>query len=180
MKEKIVIINFSGRLNGNCGEIAKYIKEIKENTKIYNFAELKFSNCSKCSYECLKENICLMNDDLKDFYSDILNCEEIIFIVPNYCGFPCSNYFIYAERLCGGCINNKVNYFDYLKIPKKFIIVTNTNLEYMKSSLAYQIPSNIEIDYLQIASGKYSKNSIGLWASKEEVKQDILNYFLNK
>ena len=79
-KKEVAIVNLSSRLNGNCSIIAKYMVEVDENAKVYEFGSMNFSNCGKCDYECFKMSPCPLKDDLSTLFEKLVNTKEIIFI----------------------------------------------------------------------------------------------------
>jgi len=129
---KICIVNFSSRKNGNSENISKYLKELfqYENVKTYNFSSLNIEKCGKCSYGCLKEhNKCPYQDRIYNIYHNICNSDICYYIIPNYCGYPCSNFFIFNERGCGYFNKNENKSNKYLNVKKKFIVITNSNTD---------------------------------------------------
>lgn len=175
--KSVAIINLSSRLNGNCSIIAKYIKEVKENCKIFEFGNMNFSNCGKCDYECFKMTKCPLQDDLSTLFNELVNYQEIVFIVPNYCGYPCANYFSFNERRCEMFSINRAMLAAYLSIPKRFVIVSNSDISLMKNALIYQNNENMEFNYLQVKSRDYGSQSIGIWADNEKLKEEVVSYF---
>ena len=179
-KKEVAIVNLSSRLNGNCSIIAKYMLEVDNNAKIYEFGKMNFSNCGKCDYECFKMSPCPLKDDLSILFKELVEAKEIIFIVPNYCGYPCANYFSFNERRCELFSINRAMLMTYLSIPKRFIIVSNSDINLMKNALIYQQNENMEFDYLQIKSRDYGSQSIGIWANSEKLKEQIVSYYQSK
>ncbi len=100
-----LIISFSGRKDGNCDRIAKFI--FKKTDKIIFFRDLNVHCCSHCDYECFGTGCKYRDDGIYDIYESMISFEKIILIVPMYCGNPSSLYFIFNERsqdffLCHG------------------------------------------------------------------------------
>ena len=104
----IVVVNFSNRKHGNCYSIAGTVKKHynDKKVKIFNFIDETFSPCGSCNYECYT-NKCSVNDSLKEIFKSILQSEETIFIIPNYCDYPSSNFFLFNERCHGFMRNNE-------------------------------------------------------------------------
>ena len=96
-KDSILFMSFSGRENGNCTDIAKYL--IKENDKLILFKDIFYNPCSKCDYECLNSICKYRYDDVYDLLESTNNYKKIVFLVPMYCGNPSSLYFILNERM---------------------------------------------------------------------------------
>ena len=91
-----LIISFSGRENGNCDQIARYISSTED--RIVHFRTLSVHPCSDCQYECFSGECKYRSDDIYDLYGDMLHYDKVILIVPMYCSNPCSLYFVFNER----------------------------------------------------------------------------------
>lgn len=91
-----LIISFSGRANGNCDDILRYIA-VEEDTVIY-FRDLNVHDCSGCTYECFDGYCIYHQDDIYNLYESMLSYDKIFLIVPMYCGNPSSLYFKFNER----------------------------------------------------------------------------------
>lgn len=129
---KIAIINFSNRTNGNSLDISKYLKDlyIGNDVKLYNFSSLNIEACGSCAYECLKKGYrCPKKDKINKMYHTICNADMCYYVLPNYCDYPCSNFFLFNERSCGYFNNNYQKMDKYLNVKKKFIVITNSNTE---------------------------------------------------
>lgn len=91
-----LIISFSGRKNGNCGQIASHIAE--ESDQIVHFGDLDIHPCSGCNYQCFGGECPYRGDAVYGLYEGMLRCDKVILIVPMYCGNPSSLYFVFNER----------------------------------------------------------------------------------
>ena len=91
-----LIISFSGRKNGNCDNIAKYIAS--EDDSIVYFRNLNVHACSECNYECFEGNCKYRQDDIYHLYESMIHYDKVFLIVPMYCGNPSSLYFKWNER----------------------------------------------------------------------------------
>ena len=111
-------VSFSGRNNGNCEAIAKYLMNEKDN--YISFKDLFYHSCSQCEYECLKEKCKYRSDDIYNLLDSFYSYEKIIFLVPMYCGNPSSLYFILSERMQDYFNHNEEKYNTFLK--KLYII----------------------------------------------------------
>jgi len=107
-----LIISFSGRVDGNCDRIAKYIATEKD--KIIYLRELNIHSCMNCKYECFEGACVYRDDDIYGIYDEMCNYDKVIFVVPMYCGNPSSLYFIFNERCQDYFIHNE-NYEDIVK-----------------------------------------------------------------
>lgn len=112
-----LIISFSGRGNGNCGQIAQYIAS--GNDRIIHFRELNVHPCYGCSYECFTGECKYRSDDIYSLYSEMGSYDQVILIVPMYCGNPSSLYFIFSERCQDYFMHNDT----YEEIIKRLYII---------------------------------------------------------
>ncbi len=89
-------------------------------------------------------------------YDKICSSDSVLFIIPNYCDYPCSNFFVFNER--SNC------YFQqhpellnrYLETDKKFIVISNTNTTHFEEILSQQVSEQPRILFLPKAFGKNS------------------------
>ena len=173
----VLVLNFSGRENGNCENIAKVIQKELENVEIINFNEINIFPCSNCNYECFKnKNECpYIIDDTVELYEKITNSDLVYYIIPNYCGFLNSNYFIFNERGCSYFNGNKELMNKYFSVNKKVIVVSNSNQEGLKNILNSHIKE--DSDVLFLCTRKYNQNSIdGTLMSDEKAKQELVGF----
>lgn len=94
--KKRLIISFSGRKNGNCDQIAAYLAT--EPDRVVHFADLKAHACSDCDYPCFRGSCPNRGDGVYELYAAMPQYDQIILIVPIYCGNPPSLYFLFNER----------------------------------------------------------------------------------
>lgn len=107
-----LMISFSGREDGNCDRIAKYIAE--EVDKIIYLRDKNIHSCANCKYECFEGDCVYRDDDIYGIYDEMCNYDKVIFLVPMYCGNPSSLYFIFNER-CQDYFMQNENYEDIVK-----------------------------------------------------------------
>lgn len=112
-----LIISFSGRENGNCDRIARYIASGGD--RIVLFRELNVHPCYGCGYECFSGECIYRNDDIYGLYREMESCDKVILIVPMYCGNPASLYFIFNERCQDYFMHNDT----YDKITRHLYII---------------------------------------------------------
>ena len=174
---KRCIVNFSSRKNGNCSNIAAIIKEefYKDEVDIYNLSSLTMIPCGKCKYECFHKNedCPYYKDDCIKIYDAIINSDFTYFIVPNYCDYPCANFFIFNER--SQCyFQGKPELLDkYENVMKKFIVVSNTNEDNFRRVFMYHTFMNPDILFL--SAKKYHKISIqGNMMDDECARKDLI------
>ena len=175
--QTLTILNFSARNDGNCASIANYIKDLNANSNIciYNIFE-QIDPCSNCNYECLKPTgVCPGLEQIKPMMDQIMNSETIYYIVPNYCGFPSANYFTFNERKIGYFQSDRALMGQYMNIPKKFIVVSNTeDITFYKA--VQQQAKDPQILYLK--TSKYGKQSLAGDILDSEAAKSDLNAFL--
>ena len=162
MDKNLVLIQFSSRKSGNCSAIAAFIRDYyaKDNVMTYYLDAENMSPCKQCNYECLKPGeICPNRSVFQLELMDAICCSDLTyFIVPDYCGFPCANYFAFNERSVGYFNGSKELLMKYLDVRKRFIVVSNTEGESFKQTLQQQ--TNDVPDILYLKTRKYDKISI--------------------
>ncbi|MCH5151853.1 MAG: hypothetical protein J1F65_04255 [Clostridiales bacterium] len=176
----VCIVSFSSRKNGNCDRISEFVSSLYPNAKRYNFSKVKVNACGDCKYQCFErgDKCPHARDKEREILDAITNSELSIFIVPNYCDYPCSNYFVFNER--GICYFQKNDELltKYLEVPKKFIVVSNTNQDHFRQAFRYQTSG--EPDVLFLAAYEHGKISTdGDLITSSEVTED-LREFLDK
>ena len=179
MNKSVTILLFSPRNHGNCANIGKFISKYHDHqaTIIHITCEL-ISTCGNCNYECLTPGMkCpAVTEEYETMMETITASDLVYFVVPNYCGYPNANYFAFNERSVGYFAMDRQKMKEYINIPKKFIVVSNT--EGFEKPMQQQTNSEPEILYLK--SGKYKKRSTaGDILDSEEAQKDLLE-FLSK
>lgn len=77
-----LFVNCSNR-NGNCFQIAKDLKDDKEELVSLSGKNIKQClGCDRCINEL--ENTCALLDDMQDFYKLLKRADKIIFVIPIY------------------------------------------------------------------------------------------------
>lgn len=160
--KSVTIVSFSPRNNGNCGRISEFLYEYYKRTNVRSFAITaeNFSACSGCDYECLTPGkIC---PSITEYQTEVMNSikesDHVYMIVPNFCGHPCANYYAFNERCVGYYNGDRALMAQYLSVPKRFIIVSNTEGAAFDPAMRQQV--NGDPDVLYLKSGKYQKKSI--------------------
>ena len=174
----VSILNFSGRNAGNCQAISDLIKQYHA-----PFANIcaqvcnpRLEPCNNCKYECLQDNkTCIRKKETDTIMDQLMHSDIIYFIVPNYCGFPCANYFAFNERTVGYFNKNEQLLQKYYNIKKKFIIVSNTENEVFYKAMEQQSESP---EILYISSNKYGVSSIAGNSMKAKAAKDALQAFI--
>lgn len=180
MNKYVTILSFSSRPNGNCAKISQYLSNYHKQTNVRSYiidAETVHP-CGKCDCECLKSGMHCpqLNAEYRALMETVCVSDLVYFVVPNYCGYPCGNYFAYNERSVGYFDLDRSKMNAYMAVPKRFIIVSNT--EGFEAAMKQQ--TNGEPDILYLKSGKYKKRSIaGDILDSAEARAD-LDEFLAK
>ena len=178
MSKKVVIIQFSSRQKGNCNAISKVISEFyqEDNVRAYTVDACNMPACSNCDYECLTPGkTCpnLMQEQIQ-LYADVCNADITYMIVPNYCGYPCANYFAYNERSVGYFNLDRALMDKYMSAKKRFIVVSNTEGANFENALAQQ---STEPKILYLKTGRYGKRSTaGDLMDSEDAKDDLIAF----
>ena len=173
----VTILNFSGRNDGNCAAIAKFVSERHANANIcvYNINE-NVEPCGKCNYECLTPGVsCASVNGIRTIMDEAMNSDIIYYIVPNICGYPSANYFIFNERLVGYFNMDRELTAKYKSITKKFIIVSNTESDAFYNAMQQQ---SAEPMILYLKTSKYGKRSTAGDILESEQAQADLAAFL--
>lgn len=174
----MICLNFSGRItNGNGREICNVVKEqFKTNVHIFNISNFNMHPCNKCSYECLQKLNCpYESDDAKKLYDTLLAADIILFIIPIFGDYPCSNYFIFRERMQS--YFNEANYERYEKIRKKFMVIGNTGYENVVSIIKNDYNISKTNDFLFLSSNDvHTKSVLGNLMNYPIMKEKVINF----
>lgn len=153
---KVSILSFSSRKNGSCAAIAAYLQKLYgESATVYSFGDFQLTPCGNCNNDCFSgREHCPHRDDMAlTLYEAVMDSDVSYYIVPNYSGYPCANFFIFSERgLCSywGCPQRMER---YSRAKKKFIIVSNSGEEELGRAFRYH--SEGEPELLMLGSRQY-------------------------
>lgn len=178
----IVVVNFSSRKDGNCYQISGVVKKHyrEKKVKIFNFYENTYNSCGHCDYECFKKK-CKVDDGINEIFKAIVQSEETVFVVPNYCDYPNSNFFLFNERSCGFFNGNKDLMNRYLNIPKRFIVVSNSCNNNFKTAFSYHLSSDVTPNILYFNSKKFDQNPLdGKLMSNKEAEHLVYDFLSNR
>ena len=158
---KIAILNFSGRTNGNCSAVSQYISDKFAAHHVSSYDVKNDSNpCGNCNYECLNPSKVCPN--VSAFQMEVMdavtNSDTAYFIIPNYCGMPCANYYAFSERSVGYFNLDRNKMKAYMSVKKKFVVISNTETDQFVNALRQQV--NEDPDILYLKTRKYGKQSI--------------------
>lgn len=172
----ITIVSFSGRQGGNCGRIAAFIRELTgENTEIFDFSAQTMHPCGGCRYECFQEGMaCPYIDDGEYGLLDaITHSDCVYFVIPNYCDYPCANFFIFNERSQCYFQNHPERLEAYEAVPKKCVVISNSGQENFEQALAYH--GNAEL--LVLSAKRFRRNSVAGDLMEEPQVRELLEIF---
>ena len=171
------VISFSSRKDGNCAKIGKLIKSELTEVNLFDFSEFNLNACGSCSYQCFNggKNCPFITDRECELLDAIITSTVTYFVIPNYCDFPCSNFFIFNERSLCYFNNNEKLLNKYLVTPKKFIVVSNNETDNFKTAFSYHCIGEPEILFL--SAKKYGKVSIdGNITTSKQAIDDLLKF----
>lgn len=176
----VCIVSFSSRKGGNCGKIAAYLCALHKDAELFDFSDFTIHPCGGCEYECFTPGgRCPWAGDREwELYESLLGSTEAYYILPNYCDYPCANFFIFNERSQCCFQGHPEKAGAYVRIPKKFIVVSNTNEQNFKEVLAYHAEGEPQILFLH--ARKYARVSVAgdIMTSEEAVEE--INIFAGK
>ena len=177
----VCIVSFSSRKNGNCSQIGEFIRSQIVDAKLYDFSTFTISPCGECVYQCFRSgsNCPFFDDKEYEMLDAITNSEITYFIVPNYCDFPCSNFFIFNERSLCYFQNYEELLKKYLQVSKKFLVVSNSNYENFKTAFSYH--TDKKPDILCLSANSYGKSSVdGNLLSSKQAVDDLRSFIFKK
>ena len=90
------VLSFSSRNGGNCDCIADFIAQNMEGkVSQFSFSALAVTGCGQCGYACFRDQMqCpYIQDAVCDIFDAMLESRMTYWVVPNYCDYPCSNFF---------------------------------------------------------------------------------------
>lgn len=170
----VTILSFSSRKDGNSAKIAKFLGENIQNATVYSFADFYIEPCGKCDYQCFVNRLdCPFIGDMEyPLLEAICSSEMVYFVVPNYCDYPNANYFIFNER--SNCFfQGQTDLLEqYLNVPKKFVVVSNSQSDHFLEAFTQQVNETPEILFLH--AKQFGKRAIdGDLLDSKEVERKL-------
>lgn len=170
-----VIVAFSGRKDGNCDKIARHIRSLYGG-RLFSLADMDIQPCGKCAYECFSDaGACPhIADGVRDIYEAVTRSRTAIYILPNYCDFPNANFFAFNERsLC--FFSGRDDLLNaYLRVRKKFIIVSGSRPQSFRDALSQHAE---EPDILFLSAKQYGQKSTdGNLTTSPDALSEIENF----
>ncbi len=185
-----VIVSFSSRKDGNCGKIADFIFEQtgeyvnvdtnKPNVRIFKFSDFEISGCGRCRYECFQQKECPLDSYMENIILEsIENSQRAIFVVPNYCDYPCANFFAFNERSLSRFQGHQDRLDRYMDVPKKFIVISNRQNDSFRQ--AFLQHTSEEPNILYLSAKAFGKQSLaGDLIDADQAQRAVLNFLLAK
>ena len=157
---KTVIVSFSSRADGNCAQIAGLIRSLCGGAELFDFSAFEIRPCGACDYACFagRERCPYIGDMECRILDAVTHSDLTFFVLPNYCDYPCANYFIFNERSQCYFQGRPELLERYEKVPKRCVVVSNTERENFVRALSYQSEQAPEILFL--SAKKFGKRSI--------------------
>ena len=164
---KVCIVNFSGRRDGNCHDIAKLIEQsliAKHEVTLFEMCNLDITPCGKCDYECFyADKTCpYIDDDICDIYMEICSSDLVYYIIPNYIDYPNAYFFIFNERKQGffapGLYTDLLG--TYMGVAKKVVVVSNTEQDNFKKILGSHMSEDKHAEFLFMAAKDFDKGGV--------------------
>ena len=176
-ENNLVIVAFSGRKDGNCDKIARHIRSLYGG-RLFSLADMDIQPCGKCAYECFSDaGACPhIADGVRDIYEAVTRSRTAIYILPNYCDFPNANFFAFNERsLC--FFSGRDDLLNaYLRVRKKFIIVSGSRPQSFRDALSQHAE---EPDILFLSAKQYGQKSTdGNLNTSPDALSEIENFLL--
>lgn len=160
---KTCIISFSSRPGGNCQRIAEEIaRQTPGETALFDFSALAVTPCGRCGYECFqdRERCPYIADPERAICESITESGLTYFVVPNYCDYPCANFFAFNERSQCYFQGHEDLLERYLAVRKKFVVVSNTGTENFTAAFRYHVSEDAEPDILFLSAKRFQRSSI--------------------
>lgn len=177
------IISFSGRGGGSCSAIAQVLLKAlsgRGTVKYHDLSALSVTPCGRCGYECFqaRERCPYFDDPIFALYDAIVHSSTAYFIVPNYCDYPCANFFIFNER--SQCyFQGRPELLDqYGAVRKKFIVVSNTGQDNFTAAFRYHT-GDAPPDVLFLSARRFGKVSIHGDLMDSPEAQDAVLHFIH-
>lgn len=176
---RLCVVSFSSRKGGNCQSIARKILEFSPEAEytFFDFSEFHITGCGACRLECFQDRMACpyIGDREFEMLDRICSSDRCYFIVPNYCDYPCANFFLFNERSQCYFQNHPELLTRYEQVPKKFLVVSNTGKE--QFAAAFSQHTDKEPDILFLSAKSYGKVSIdGDLMSSPQAVADVRDF----
>ena len=162
---KVLIINGSPKMDGNCSYLIKEMSNIfeKENIEIdlYNVGNKDIHGCIACDY-CKSHDGCVFKDDVNDLANRFKESDGLIVLSPVYYASANGTVISLLDRL-----------FHSSKFDKRFKVGAAFAVARRAGTTATfdELNKYFTISQMPIASGRYWNNVFG--GSKGEINEDL-------
>jgi multimeric flavodoxin WrbA len=183
---KIIGLNFSSRINGNCHSCINYclknIEGLGHEIEIVNFFDYNINSCGMCGYNCFQTEKCVKNDDAQKLFEKLVEADIIIQAIPNFRGHLASSYFIFSERAEGFFRKAYDIDQDYLKKTNLIIIGNLSAGADMALHEAFSEYTNKPFypESILLSSRDYGRRSINGDLIEDEQVRNRLNKYTEK
>ena len=172
--KKVAIVNFSTHHDGNGDCLIDFISANLNHleVKVIKFSKMtNLNGCGRCGYDCFHKafDCPFYKDDIVHTYQQIADCDFCYMILPNYSDVPPATYFMFRER--SQCVYQNGLWAKYHRVPKHFIVFSNTSKHLFEELLVNEVENQLSIDFL-------SSKDIELKAVNSCLLDDA--YFQNK
>lgn len=83
----IIVVRASARKEGKSNQLVdRVLKDIKDDVVEYDLNQLKIKGCSGCRACKQSKKLCVIKDDLNDFFMNLKDADYVIYASPNYMG----------------------------------------------------------------------------------------------
>ena len=175
------VVSFSGRKEGNCSAAARILTEAlssRGGVQYFDFSALRLTPCGQCGCQCFQERTrCpYFGDPVFSIYDAITHSDLSCFIVPNYCDYPCANFFIFNERSQCYFQHHPQLLERYERAAKKFIVVSNTGRDNFLTAFQYHT-GDAPPEVLFLSARRFGRVSIrGDLMDEPEARAAVLRF----
>lgn len=162
---KVLIINGSPRLGGNCsiliGEMIKVFNEFGVESEEVRVGSANVRGCLACGY-CYENGKCVANDIVNETAPKFKDADGLVVVAPVYYGSPNGTVISFLDRLFYSS-----NYSKKMKVGAAFAVARRggTTASFDVLNKYYTIAG------MPVASGDYWNNGFG--RQKGEIKEDL-------
>lgn len=177
----VCVVSFSSRKNGNCARIGELVRSLLPDAQGYHFTDFDIHPCGGCNGECFeRHDLCpWIYDREYELLDAITHSELTYFILPNYSGYPCANFFIFNERSLCYFQGRNDRLEAYERVPKRAIVVSNTDTGQIREALRYHADGDIPT--LVLSASAYGRKSVsGDLMSCEAAVADVKRFVLGE
>ena len=175
------VISFSGRRDGNCSAVAQAVRDAlsgRDSVQYFDCSALALTPCGGCGCECFqaRERCPYFDDPVFGMYDAVTRSSMSYFVVPNYCDYPCANFFLFNVRSQCYFQGRPELLEQYERAPKKFIVVSNTGRDNFITAFQYHT-GDAPPDVLFLSARRFGKVSIrGDLMGSPDARAEVLRF----